>query len=185
LTGVEYAGAKTKPASQHKTRMRRGTPVGESEVGKHPKESEAEVIELVLPNDANTLGNVLGGKVMHWVDVAAAIAAKRHCRRTVVTAAVDGFSFHHPIKVGQVAILRAKVTYASTTSMEVKVRVEAEDLNTGNRVRTSDAYLTFVALDDFGKPTHVPPLVPETDEEKAEYEAAIERRKKRLAHREK
>ena len=153
------------------------------ELRKTPKESEVEVIELVLPNDANTLGNVLGGKVMHWVDVVAAIAARRHCRRTVVTAAVDGFSFHHPIKVGQAAILKAKVTFASTTSIEVKVQVDAEDLNTGNRVRTSDAYLTFVALDDFGKPTRVPQLVPETQEEKDEYQAAVERREKRLSER--
>ena len=136
--------------------------------------------EIVLPNDANVLGNVLGGHVMHLMDMCAAMAAMRHCRKVVVTASVDHLSFHHPVKVGQLMILRASVNYADHTSMEVGVRIEAEHPLTGEKWHTSSAYLTFVALDEEGRPTPVPKVVPATEEERRRYEAARKRREERL-----
>ncbi len=140
--------------------------------------SDSQVVmnEMVLPNDANMLGNVLGGKVMHLMDMCAAMAAMRHCRKVVVTASVDHLSFHHPVKVGQLMILKATVNYADHTSMEVGVRIEAEHPLTGERRHTSSAYLTFVALDDQGRPTLVPKVVPMTEDEKRRYRAARKRR---------
>ena len=144
--------------------------------------SDSQVVmnEMVLPNDANMLGNVLGGKVMHLMDMCAAMAAMRHCRKVVVTASVDHLSFHHPVKVGQLMILKASVNYADHTSMEVGVRIEAEHPLTGERRHTSSAYLTFVALDDQGRPTRVPKVVPMTEDEKRRYRAARMRREERL-----
>lgn len=144
--------------------------------------SDSQVVmnEMVLPNDANMLGNVLGGKVMHLMDICAAMAAMRHCRKVVVTASVDHLSFHHPVKVGQLMILKASVNYADHTSMEVGVRIEAEHPLTGERRHTSSAYLTFVALDGQGRPTPVPKVVPMTEDEKRRYRAARKRREERL-----
>ncbi len=136
--------------------------------------------EMVLPNDANMLGSVLGGKVMHLMDMCAAMAAMRHCRKVIVTASVDHLSFHHPVKVGQLMILRASVNYADHTSMEVGVRIEAEHPLTGEKRHTSSAYLTFVALDEKGRPTPVPKIMPTTEDEKRRYEAARKRREERL-----
>jgi len=140
----------------------------------------SEYSEMALPNDANPLGDLLGGHVMHLVDMAGALAAMRHARRPVVTAAVDHMTFLHPVKIGQLLVLRSSVNRAFRTSMEVGVRVEVEDLTTGEIRHTSSAYLTFVALDDEGKPTAVPPVIPETPEQKRRYEEAGRRRIHRL-----
>ncbi len=145
-------------------------------------DSQVVLNEMVLPNDANVLGNVLGGHVMHLMDMCAAMAAMRHCRRIVVTASVDHLSFHHPVKVGELMILKASVNYTDRTSMEVGVRIEAENPLTGEKLHTSSAYLTFVALDERGKPAPVPKAVPETEEEKRRYQEARERREERLKH---
>jgi acyl-CoA hydrolase len=138
------------------------------------------MVQLVLPNDANTLGNVLGGMVLHWVDLAAAVVAHRHCRSEAVTASIDQVSFLAPIRVGQLAVIQARMTDAGRTSMEIRVDVECEDLLSGKRNRTSTAYLTFVAIDKRGRPREVPPLIPETDEERREARAAKARRALRL-----
>ncbi len=138
------------------------------------------MVELVLPNDANTMGNVLGGRVLHWIDLAAAIVAHRHCRTETVTASMDQVSFLAPIRVGQMALIAARMTYVGRTSMEIRVDVRSEDLLSGERRQTSTAYLTFVAVDKRGRPTSVPPLLVETEEEEREARAAVERRSRRL-----
>lgn len=152
--------------------------------GKPVRESASEYSEFALPNDANGLGNVLGGKVMHLVDLAAATAAIRHARRPAVTASVDSLNFLHPIRIGQLMILHASVNRAFRTSMEVGVKVLAEDILTGQRLHTCSAYLTFVALDENRKATPVPPVIPETEEERRRYRQAGERREFRLTLRE-
>ncbi|HEX3880291.1 MAG TPA: acyl-CoA thioesterase [Bryobacteraceae bacterium] len=152
--------------------------------GKSVRESASEYSEFALPNDANGLGNVLGGKVMHLVDLAGALVAMRHARRPVVTAFVDSLSFLHPVRIGQLMILRSSVNRVFRTSMEVGVKVFAENFLTGERVHTCSAYLTFVALDEERKATPVPPVVPETEEEQRRYRQAGERREFRLALRE-
>lgn len=141
------------------------------------------MVELVLPNDANTMGNVLGGRVLHWIDLAAAIVAHRHCRTEAVTASMDEVSFLAPIRVGQMAVIGARMTYVGRTSMEIRVDVQSEDLMTGERRQTSTAYLTFVAVDGDGHPADVPPLLLETEDEKREAKAAEARRSARLEHR--
>lgn len=138
------------------------------------------MVEVVLPNDANPIGNLLGGKVMHLMDVAAAIAAHRHSRRMVVTASVDKLEFLHPIKVGQLVLLEAVVTCAFRTSMEVEVNVFSEDILSGERLHTSTAYFTFVALDNAGHPVPVARLLPVTAHEKREFREAKRRREVRL-----
>ncbi len=147
---------------------------------KRSSESEISMTELVLPNDANSLGNVLGGRVMHWIDLAAATAAHRHCNNICVTAAIEGLSFLNPINVGYLAHLKARVVCVGNTSLMVKVLVHSENMDTGSIKKTSEAYLTFVCLDKSGRPKAVPPLSIETDEEKAECQRAKEIRKKRL-----
>jgi acyl-CoA hydrolase len=139
--------------------------------------------ELVLPNDTNQLGNLLGGRLMHWIDIAAALAAMRHSGKVCVTASVDGMSFYHPIKIGQVVILKASVNRAFNTSMEVGVRVEMEDLRNGTCLHANTAYLTFVGIDEDGTPQPAPPLVPETEDESRRYAAAAIRRAARLESR--
>ncbi|UCD37420.1 MAG: acyl-CoA thioesterase [Fidelibacterota bacterium] len=143
-------------------------------------DSQVVMNEMVLPNDANVLGNVLGGHVMHLMDMCAAMSAMRHCRKVVVTASVDHLSFVHPVKVGELMILKASVNYADHTSMEVGVRIEAEQPLTGEKRHTSSAYLTFVALDERGRPTPVPKVVPVTEDDKRRFEAARSRREDRL-----
>ena len=138
------------------------------------------MVELVLPNDANTLGNVLGGRVLHWIDLAAAIVAHRHCRSETVTVSLDRMSFLAPIRVGQMALIAARMTYVGHTSMEIRVDVQSEDLLTGARNRTSTAHLTFVAIDKKGRPRPVPPLTLETEEERREAREAETRRAARL-----
>lgn len=136
---------------------------------------------MVLPDDANPLGNILGGKVMHLIDIAGAVAAHRHSHRHVVTASVDSLDFVRPIRVGQIILLQAQVTRAFRTSMEVEVNVYLEDYISGERHQTSSAFVTYVAVGEDGKPTAVPPLVPRTAEEKRRYREALERRRHRLA----
>jgi acyl-CoA hydrolase len=153
--------------------------------GRFVRESISEYSEFALPNDANTLGNVLGGKVMHLVDLAAALASVRHSRCSVVTASVDHMSFLHPIHIGKLIVLRSSVNRVFRTSMEVGVRVEVENLVTGEIQHTSSAYLTFVALDKSGQRVPIPSVIPETEDETRRYEEAEERRAYRLAMREK
>jgi acyl-CoA hydrolase len=148
-----------------------------------PSESTVEMTELVLPNDTNPLGNCMGGRVMHLIDVAAAISARRHARTTCVTAAVDEIAFHEPVPMGSVLVLTAAVNLACRTSMEVGVRVEMESLKSGLRHHCATAYLTFVALDETGRPTPVPPLEPETEIERRRLQEAEQRRSRRLARR--
>jgi acyl-CoA hydrolase len=149
--------------------------------GKTVAESAVEMVEVVLPNDANPLGNMLGGRVMHLIDIAGAVAAHRHARSQVVTAAVDNLDFLYPIRVGELVVLRAHITRAFHTSMEVEVKVFLEDYLTGERRQTSSAFVTYVALDAAGKPKEVPPLIPRTREERRRYREALERRRQRLA----
>jgi acyl-CoA hydrolase len=140
--------------------------------------------QLVLPHEANVHGTVLGGTVMHWIDLAAAVVANRHSRRPVVTAAIDEMAFLAPIQVGQLALIHARITLADRSSMEIRVDVESEDLLSGERRKTSTAYVTFVALDpETKRPTPVPALILETDVERAEHACAVERRRVRLARR--
>jgi acyl-CoA hydrolase len=129
-------------------------------------QSQAEFTHLVLPQDTNALGTIFGGRIMEWIDIAAAIIAQRHCRQVAVTASIDELHFLAPVKLGEIVILKGGVNYVHKTSMEVGVRVEAEDPKSGERRKTATAYLTFVALDDAGKPTLVPPLLLETGEDK-------------------
>ena len=147
------------------------------------RDSASEYSELALPNDANGLGNLLGGRVMHLVDLAAAMAAMRHARRPVVTASVDHLTFLHPVHIGQLVILKSSVNRVFRSSMEVGVKVFAEDLMTGEVRHTTSAYLTFVALDERGRPAEVAPVAPETEEEKRRFEGAARRRQYRLAMR--
>src|SRR5487761_1067309 len=145
------------------------------------EQSQVEMVEVVLPNDANALGTILGGKVMHLIDIAGAIAAHRHARSHIVTVSVDGIDFAHPIKIGQIVLLRSFVTRAFHTSMEVEVNVFLEDYIRGERLQTSSALVTYVAVDPEGKPAPVPPLIPRTAEEKGRYREALQRRRRRLA----
>ena len=147
---------------------------------KRPSETATEMVQVVLPNDANPLGFILGGTVMHLIDIAGAIACHRHTRTLLVTAAVDGLQFLHPIKVGDLIILKSRVTAAWSTSLEVEVEVFAEETLTGARRMTSRAYLTFVSIDRDGQRVPIPGLLLETDEEKRKAEEANERRAQRL-----
>ena len=151
-----------------------------SEVGRPVRESVSEYSEIALPNDANPLGNMLGGRVMHHVDLAASISAMRHARCPVVTASVDHMTFLHPVHIGQLLILKASVNRVFRTSMEVGVRVLVEDLMTGETRHTSSAYLTFVAIDMRGDRVEIPQVIPESEVEKRRFEEAGERRKYRL-----
>jgi acyl-CoA hydrolase len=147
-------------------------------------ESQHETSELMMPEHANNMGHVFGGAVLSMMDKCAAIAAFRHCRNGVVTASIDRVDFREPIHLGDLVIMKASVNYAGRSSMEVGVRVEAEDLMTGRRRHTNSCYLTFVAVDRNGRPIEVPELVPETEDELRRYGAAQQRRRRRLEERE-
>jgi acyl-CoA hydrolase len=149
-------------------------------IAKRPSDSFTEMVQVVLPNDANPLGFILGGTVMHLIDIAGAIACHRHTRSLLVTAAVDGLQFLHPIKVGDMIILRATVTAAFRTSLEVEVEVFSEETLTGRRQLTSRAFLTFVAVDRGGEHVTVPPLLLETPEQQQKARDADVRRAARL-----
>lgn len=147
---------------------------------KFPRESFVSMTELVLPNDTNTLNNLMGGRLMHWMDIVSAIAAQKHSNRIVVTASVDNISFKHPIRLGNVVTLKAQVTRAFNSSMEVRIDVDAEDVPSANKFESNSAYFTFVALGPDGKPTDVPEVEPETETEKGWYDGALRRRQLRL-----
>ena len=149
--------------------------------GRPVRESQSTLSELALPNDANGLGTLLGGKIMHLVDIAGAIAAARHSRQFVVTASFDHMDFLEPVLIGQLVTLHASVNRAFRTSMEVGVKVFAEDLRTASTRHVASAYLTFVALDNMRNPQPVPAAIPETREEERRFEEAGERRELRLA----
>ncbi len=147
---------------------------------KRASESHTIMTEMVLPNDTNTLNNLMGGRLLHFMDIAAAIAAQKHSNRVVVTASVDNVSFAEPIKLGNIVTMKAQVTRAFSSSMEVYIEVWAEDIPAGVRVSTNSAYYTFVAVDQSGRPIEVPPVIAETEDEKARYESALRRRQLRL-----
>ena len=147
------------------------------------RESQVITTQLVLPNDTNELGNLLGGTLMHWIDIAAAIAAQRHADRVCVTASVDELNFHHPIRLGDVVTLQASVNRAFRTSMEIGVVVTALTRARHDERRANNAYLTFVALDDDGRPAEVPGVIPESPDEIRRFDEALARRQRRLAHR--
>jgi acyl-CoA hydrolase len=145
--------------------------------------SRVEMTQLVLPGYANSFGNAFGGRVMQWIDLAAAMAAMRHTRMPVVTASIDQLAFHAPIRVAQIAILRAQVNAVFGSSMEIEVTVEAEDPRTGERMLCCDAFVTFVALGPDGKPGKAPLLLTETEDEVRRAQAAAARRAERIAKR--
>jgi acyl-CoA hydrolase len=149
--------------------------------GRSVAESKVEMTEIVFPTDANPLGNVMGGRIMHWVDICAAVAAGRHARTPVVTASVDKIDFVNPVPVGGVVVARASVNFAGRTSMEVGVKVWQEDRATGEKKHVVSAYLTFVSLDpDTRKPREVPPILPKSEEEKRRFSDAKRRRELRI-----
>ncbi|MGK6351816.1 acyl-CoA thioesterase [Parapedobacter sp. DT-150] len=147
---------------------------------KFARESYTIMNELVLPNDTNTLNNLMGGRLLHWMDIAAAISAQKHCNRIVVTAAVDNVSFKHPVKLGDVISIEAKVTRAFTTSVEVRLTVWAQNIPSGTKVKSNEAYYTFVAIDEHEHTINVPQLIPETEEEQKLFNEALQRRQLRL-----
>jgi acyl-CoA hydrolase len=147
---------------------------------KNPKDSYTVMNEIVLPNDTNTLNNLMGGKLLHWMDIVAAISAQKHSNNIVVTASVDGVSFKEPIRLGDVVTLEAYVTRSFNTSMEVYIEVYAQNIPRNEKYKCNDAYYTFVAIDSRNKPVLVPTIEPETEMEKVKYEGALRRRQIRL-----
>lgn len=143
---------------------------------KTAKESLAIITEMVLPNDTNTLGNLMGGRLLHWMDIASAISAHRHCGRVVVTASVNNVSFNQPIRLGEIVTVHAKVSRSFSSSMEVFMDVWVENNTTGEKRKCNEAIYTFVAVDQLGNPINVPTLIPESEEEKRRYDAALRRR---------
>lgn len=147
---------------------------------KTPKDSLTVMNELVLPNDTNMLHNLMGGRLLHLMDIAAAICGQRHSNRVVVTASVDNVSFSQPIKMGDLVIIRAQVTRAFRTSIEIRLDVWAEHIPSGKKIKSNEAYYTFVAVDENNRPVEVPEVLPETEEEKNLYNGALRRRQLRL-----
>lgn len=143
---------------------------------KAAKESLTTLTELVLPNDTNPLNNLMGGRLLHWMDIATAIAAQRHCKRIVVTASVNNVSFNNPIPMGSIVTLEAKVSRAFNSSMEVFVDVWMEDRTSGKKSHCNQAIYTFVAVDQLGSPIQVPEIIPESEEEQKRYDGALRRR---------
>lgn len=148
--------------------------------GKKAKDSYTEMNELVLPNDTNTFGNLMGGKLLYWMDICSAMAAQKHSNSPVVTVSVDNVSFKRSIKLGEVVTIQAKVSRAFSSSMEVHMEIFAQNLPEGTKVKSNEAYYTFVAVDENTKPKKVCDLIPETEEEINLYEAALQRRELRL-----
>jgi acyl-CoA hydrolase len=147
---------------------------------KKPNDSFTVMNEMILPNDTNVLNNLMGGRLLHFMDICAAIAAQKHSGRVVVTASVDSVSFKEPVKLGDVVTLEAWVTRAFTSSMEVFIRVTCENIPTRRKVKCNEAYYTFVAVDQLGTPIAVPPIQPETEEDQHRFEDALKRRQLRL-----
>lgn len=150
---------------------------------KKVSESIVTMTELVLPNHTNQLGNLLGGQLMHWIDICAALAAAKHSQRVCVTASVDKIDFHHPIRLGNAVTIVASVNRTFKTSMEVGVKVFAENFSEGTHIHTNSAYLTFVSVDENTRPIGTIEIVPETEDEKRRFEEALQRRKARLEKR--
>jgi len=147
---------------------------------KYVRESEVIKSEILMPNDTNMLHNLMGGKMMYWMDITAGIAAQRHCGTIAVTASVDNISFNNPIELGSVITLNAKVTRAFRSSVEVYIEVTAENIPKSTKIVSNSAFFTFVAIDQNGSPVEVPEAVPETEKEKKLYEGALRRRQLRL-----
>ncbi|MCA9670977.1 MAG: acyl-CoA thioesterase [Myxococcales bacterium] len=155
-----------------------------SRISRAPAYSRVEMTQIVLPGDANALGTAFGGRVMQWVDIAAAVAARRHSGGVAVTASIDSLQFVHPVRIGDVIVLQSLVNRAWRTSMEVGVRVECEEEGDHERAfHAATAYLTFVAVDHQGKPREVPQIAPESDEDRRRYDEAARRREMRLGER--
>ena len=154
--------------------------MSEMDQKKTPSQSVTTMNELVLPNDTNTLNNLMGGRLLHWMDIVAAIAAQKHSGKIVVTASVDSVSFGKSIKLGDVVTLEAKVTRSFNSSMEIHISVFAENIPSGEKFKSNEAYYTFVAPDRNGHPVKVPELKPETEEEVKRFEGALRRRQLRL-----
>ena len=144
------------------------------------RESYTEMNELVLPNDTNTFGNLMGGRLLYWMDICSAMAAQKHSNSPVVTVSVDNVSFKRSIKLGEVVTIQAKVTRAFNSSMEVRMEIFAQNLPEGTRIKTNEAYYTFVAVDSDAKPRKIAEVIPETDVEKRLYQEALQRRELRL-----
>src|SRR5262249_7362125 len=142
--------------------------------------SSAEFNHWVLPQDTNALGTIFGGRIMEWADIAGAVVASRHCRKVAVTAAIDALNFFCPIRLGDIGVLKASLNFTHKTWMEIGVRIESKNPLTGERRHTASAYLTFVALDDIGHPTEVPPVKPETPEEIRRFKEGQSRREERI-----
>jgi acyl-CoA hydrolase len=151
--------------------------------GRHPRESEAVMSELMMPQHANIMGNVFGGVILALVDRVAAVCAIRHARRQCVTVSVDKVDFREPIHVGELVTAFARVNFAGHTSMEVGVKIIAENVLTGDKRHTNSCYVTYVALDEGGVPTEVPPIAPETADERRRYDRAAQRRTNRVMER--
>ena len=143
---------------------------------KTPEQSKAILTEIVLPNDTNNLNNLMGGRLLHWMDIAAAITANRHSNRTSVTASVNNVSFSHPIPKGSIVTLEAKISRAFSSSMEIFIDVWTEDNQSGTKTKCNEAIYTFVAVNNMGKPSKVPSVTPETDLEKSRFDGALRRR---------
>ena len=143
---------------------------------KTPSQSKAILTEIVLPNDTNNLNNLMGGRLLHWMDIAAAITAHRHCNRTCVTAAVNNVSFEHPIPRGSIVTLEANMSRSFNSSMEIFIDVWIEDKLSGNKTKCNEAIYTFVAVDSMGKPTKVADITPQTELEKKRFDGALRRR---------
>ncbi len=146
---------------------------------KTPSQTEITMSELVLPNDTNLLGNLVGGRLMYWIDIAGALVASRHSNKVVATVSIDNITFKHPVRMGEMVIIKAKMLYAGRTSMSISIRVYAENLKTGSTTLTNKARMVFVALDENGNPSPVPPLLQETNEEKADFEKECSIRSKK------
>lgn len=148
--------------------------------GRKPSGSFTIMTEIVLPNDTNVFGSLMGGRLMYWMDIAAAISAQKHCNTAVVTASVDNISFENPIKLGNVVHIEARVTRAFNTSMEIHIKVWGEDLTQQYKYQSNEAYYTFVSLDQNRRPSQVPQIITETEDEKKLYDGALRRRQLRL-----
>jgi acyl-CoA hydrolase len=174
-----------KKLKKQKADLATNAPASPGAAGKPVSASRSEMVEAVLPNDANPLGNMLGGRVMFLIDIAGALAAHRHSNSHVVTASVDYLDFRFPIRVGEWIVLKSSVNRVFRSSMEVGVKVFSENIFTGERKHTSSAYVTFVAIDQNREPHSVPPLILETEDDRRRYREAGERRRYRLTMRHK
>jgi acyl-CoA hydrolase len=150
---------------------------------KSPKDSRVEMTEVVLPQHTNSLGTIFGGVILSWTDIAAAIAAQKHCQKMVVTASFDAMNFLAPIHLGWIVYIKGQVNYVASTSCEVGISITAENPLTQEKHHTATAYVTMVAIDSYGKPTSIPPLSPKTADEKRRFEEGKQRRQRRLEHR--